>query len=157
MTGKLLPVKLRIGRLPPPPTNPPWIWAKVWARVRVGGNLIGGNFPCTVLNARKHLQSSHSFMVNVLIWQFCNSNYSYSLITVIFLEENICKHLHLQGRLSKKLLSPNSWNSCSFFLYIDEYKFTIENKKKQEKDILQTSKHLRMPGTNLKTIKFNNI
>ena len=30
-------------------------------------NLTECNFPCTVLNARKHLQSFHSFMVNVLI------------------------------------------------------------------------------------------
>ena len=29
--------------------------------------------------------------------------------------------------------------------------------KKQKKDIHQASRHLRMPGTNLKTIKFNNI
>ena len=29
--------------------------------------------------------------------------------------------------------------------------------KKTKKDIHQASKHLRMPGTNLKTIKFNNI
>ena len=29
--------------------------------------------------------------------------------------------------------------------------------KKQKEDIHQASRHLRMPGTNLKTIKFNNI
>ena len=32
----------------------------------------------TVLHAQKHLQLSHSFMVNVLIWQFSSSNCSYS-------------------------------------------------------------------------------
>ena len=41
------------------------------AILRGGG---GGHFPCTLLNARKHLQSFHSFMVNVLIWQFHNNN-----------------------------------------------------------------------------------
>ena len=40
----------------------------------------------TVLNAQKHLQPSHSFMVNVLIWQFYNRNCSYSLSIAIFLE-----------------------------------------------------------------------
>ena len=43
------------------------------------------------------------------------------------------------------------------FLYISEYKFTIENKNEQKKFIHQTSKHLRMPGMKLKTIKFNYI
>ena len=33
----------------------------------------------------------------------------------------------------------------------------LKIKKKQKKDIHQASRHLRMPGTNLKTIKFNNI
>ena len=37
-----------------------------------------------------------------------------------------------------------------------EYKFTVGNKK-TKKDIHQAPRHLRMPGTNLKTIKFNNI
>ena len=37
-----------------------------------------------LFNARKHLQSSHSFMVNVFIWQFHNSNCSCPLWTVIF-------------------------------------------------------------------------
>ena len=31
----------------------------------------------------------------------------------------------------------------------------LKIKKKQKKDIHQASRHLRMPGTNLKTIKFN--
>ena len=42
----------------------------------------------------------------------------------------------------------------TFFFYV--YKFTAENKK-TKKDIHQASRNLRMPGTNLKTIKFNNI
>ena len=42
-------------------------------------------------------------------------------------------------------------------LYIYIYIFTIENKTKTKKDIHKASKHLRMRGTNLKTIKFNNI
>ena len=45
---------------------------------------------------------------------------------------------------------------CSFFVFFYEYKFTVENKK-TKKDIHQPSRNLRMPGTNLKTIKFNNI
>ena len=51
---------------------------------------------------------------------------------------------------------PFTWCTNANFLYIYKYKFTIENKK-TKKDIHQASKHLRMPGTNLKTIKFNNI
>ena len=43
-----------------------------------------------------------------------------------------------------------------FFYYYYEYKFSIENKK-TKKDIHQGSRNLRMPGTNLKTIKLNNI
>ena len=42
------------------------------------------------------------------------------------------------------------------FIFLYEYKFRIENKK-TKKDIHQASKHLRIPGTNLKTITFNNI
>ena len=42
-------------------------------------------------------------------------------------------------------------------LYIYEYKFAVENKNKTKKDIHQASKHLRMPGTKLKTVKFRNI
>ena len=95
------------------------------ARDRVGDNLTGSNFPCTVLNARKHFQNFHSFMVNVLIWQFHNSNCSYSLITVIFYKSN-CKHLYLQMRLwkatfSKELLFRSTYslnflsNYCSFW------------------------------------------
>ena len=38
------------------------------------------------------------------------------------------------------------------YIYLYEYKFTVENKK-AKKDIHQTSKHLMMPGTNLKAIK----
>ena len=41
----------------------------------------------TVLNAEKHLQRSHSFMMNVLIWQFHNSDCKYSLSIVNVLEE----------------------------------------------------------------------
>ena len=54
----------------------------------------------TVLNVWKHLQLSHFFMVNVLIWQFHNSNCSYSLCIVNFFK--------LQGWLSEQLLSPKS-------------------------------------------------
>ena len=46
------------------------------------------------------------------------------------------------------------FNYYYYFFY--EYKFTVENGK-TKKDIHQASRHLRMPGTNLKTIKFNNI
>ena len=88
----------RIRKIAPPPPirkivrlspNKFPLWVKV--RVRVRGNLPGGNFPddhfpCSVLNARKHLQSSHSLMVNVLIWQFHNGDCSYLLCTVNFLE-----------------------------------------------------------------------
>ena len=42
------------------------------------------------------------------------------------------------------------------YIYIYENKFTVKNKK-IKKDIRQAPKHLRMRGTNLKTIKFNNI
>ena len=42
----------------------------------------------SVVNARKHLQSSHSFKVNLLIWQF-GINCSYSLRIVSFLEEQL--------------------------------------------------------------------
>ena len=42
-------------------------------------------------------------------------------------------------------------------IFLHEYTFTVENKKNKKKDIHQASKHLRIPGTNLKTIKFNNI
>ena len=44
-----------------------------------------------------------------------------------------------------------------YYFYIYEYKFTIENEKKTKKDIHQASKQLRIPGTNIKNIKFNNI
>ena len=47
------------------------------------------------------------------------------------------------------------YDDGKWFLFY-EYKFTVENKK-TKKDIHQASRHLRMPGTNLKTIKFNNI
>ena len=43
-----------------------------------------------------------------------------------------------------------------FFFFIYEYKFTDENKK-TKKDIHQASINLRMPATNLKTIKLNDI
>ena len=44
-------------------------------------------------------------------------------------------------------------NKCSEkFFFKHEYKFTIENKNEQKKNIHQASKHLRVPGTNLKTI-----
>ena len=49
----------------------------------------------------------------------------------------------------------NYIDTSNFFFFYD-YKFTVENKK-TKKDIHQASRHLRMPGTNLKTIKFNNI
>ena len=89
--------KMRLVKLPPescPPTNSPRVRLRVWVRVRVGGNSSGGkflgdNFPCTMLNARKHLHYAHSFMVNVLIWQSHNRNCSYSLSTVNFLEEKL--------------------------------------------------------------------
>ena len=108
--------KLPNRRLPP---NKP-------SRFGLGfGQSYGGNFPCIVLNVRKHLQSFNSFMVNVLIWQFHNSNCSYSLITVIFYKSN-CKHLYLQMRLwkatfSKELLFRSTYslnflsNYCSFW------------------------------------------
>ena len=56
---------------------------------------------------------------------------------------------------------PETWFaghivSSFFFFFFCEDKFTIENKK-TKKDIHQASRNLRMPGTNLKTIKFNNI
>ena len=41
-------------------------------------------------------------------------------------------------------------------IFFYEYKFTIENKK-TKKDIHEPFRHLRIPGTNLKTINFNNI
>ena len=47
-------------------------------------------------------------------------------------------------------------NFLSYPFFIYEYKFTVGNKN-TKKDIHQASRHLRMPGTNLKTIKFNNI
>ena len=40
----------------------------------------------TVLNAQEHLQRSHSFIVNVLIWQFLNSSCSFFSIWVFFHE-----------------------------------------------------------------------
>ena len=43
----------------------------------------------TVLNDCKHLQRFHSFMVNVLIWQFHNSNFKYSFSIVNVLEEQL--------------------------------------------------------------------
>ena len=51
--------------------------------------------------------------------------------------------------------TPHKSLSVKFFFY--KHKFTVENKKnKTKKDIRQTSRHLRIPGTNLKIIKFNN-
>ena len=43
-----------------------------------------------------------------------------------------------------------------YILYIYIYESTVENKK-AKKDIHQASNPLRMPGTNSKTVKFNNI
>ena len=42
-----------------------------------------------VLNVRMHLQSSRSFLVKMLIWQFHNSNCSYVLNKVNFLEKQL--------------------------------------------------------------------
>ena len=53
------------------------------------------------------------------------------------------------------LIETNQQININFFIY--EYKFTIENKQKTKKDIHQASKHLSMPGTNLRTSKFNDI
>ena len=47
------------------------------------------------------------------------------------------------------------YHSIFFFLMNINLQFKIKTKTK--KDIHQASRHLRMPGTNLKTIKFNNI
>ena len=57
VTGKLPPVKLAPGRLPPPQQILPWVSVMVWVRVRVGGNLPGaifqgGNFPSTPCQSR---------------------------------------------------------------------------------------------------------
>ena len=44
------------------------------------------------------------------------------------------------------------------YIYIYIYiNLQLKIKQKTKKDIQQVSKHLRIPGTNLKTIKFNNI
>ena len=137
MTGKLPSVKLPpwSENCPPwncptedcPLTNPaPWIWVRVRTRVRVGGNLMEGSFSCTVLNARKHLQSSHSVMLNVIIWQFHNSNCSYSLIAAIFLEEELqtfvlAKVTFGKATFSKEVLFRSTYslnflsNYCSFW------------------------------------------
>ena len=46
----------------------------------------------------------------------------------------------------------------NLFIYLFyEYKFTVENNNNKKKDIHQASRYLRMPGTNLNTIKFSNI
>ena len=42
-----------------------------------------------VLNEQRHLQSFQSFLINVLILQFHNSNCSYSISKVNFLEEQL--------------------------------------------------------------------
>ena len=55
----------------------------------------------------------------------------------------------------QKSMVKSMLRNSSIFLH--EYKFTVENKKNKKKDIHQASKHLRISGTNLKTIKFNNI
>ena len=56
----------------------------------------------------------------------------------------------------RKRMVKSMLRNSSIFLH--EYQFTVENKNKnKKKDIHQASKHLRIPGTNLKTIKFNNI
>ena len=60
-----------------------------------------------VLNARKYLKPPHCLLVNVLICNF-NSNCSYSLSVVNFLEEQL-QTLHLQGWLSEQLLSLKNW------------------------------------------------
>ena len=59
---------------------------------------------------------------------------------------NLVRHLDNIG------LDKSLFYVCFFY----EYKFTVENKK-TKKDIHQASRHLRMSGTNLETIKFNNI
>ena len=55
-----------------------------------------------------------------------------------------------------RLFFTNFYNYVFFFFFFYEYIFTVENKK-TKKDIHEASRHLRMPGRNLKTIKFNNI
>ena len=141
MTGKLPPVKLPswsencpLGHCstedcPPRPTSPvPWIWVRVWASVRVAGQSYWGNFPCTVSNARKHLQSSHSFMLNVLIWKFHNSNCSYLIITAIFFRRAfvVASVTFRKAIFSEELLfrSTNSLNFlsnyCSFWEQLDD-------------------------------------
>ena len=42
-----------------------------------------------VLNEQRHLQSFQSFLINVLILQYHNSNCSYSISKVNFLEEQL--------------------------------------------------------------------
>ena len=57
------------------------------------------------------------------------------------------------GSLQQKFFA----NVFIFIIFFYEYKSTAVNKKKTKKDMHQASKHLRMPRTNLKTIKFNKI
>ena len=83
------------------------IWEKILRSCSFTGAYLFQRTSCsnfclksTVLNVWKHLQLSHIFMVNVLIWQFHNSNCSYSLCIVNFFK--------LQGWLSEQLLSPKS-------------------------------------------------
>ena len=51
------------------------------------------------------------------------------------------------------LIETNQHMNMTFF-YMNIY---LQMKIKKKKDLHQASKHLRMPGTNVKTIKFNNI
>ena len=64
VTGKLPPVKLHPGRLPPPATRP-WVRVRAWARVRVGGNLLGGNLPGgNFPSTGKNIHALHHYQIN---------------------------------------------------------------------------------------------
>ena len=70
------------------------------------------------------------------------------------------RHKNIYGmQILARLSSITHYQKIYIFFY--EYKFTVENKTKKKKTKKrhshQASRHLRMSGTNLKTIKFNNI
>ena len=123
--------------------------------------IIYSRFTCGEGKLCCNMKSPNIFFM--IVFQLCNrmslkKNKKYSIVAhwAEFSSSLERWKQHLRDKITKKFYYKDGVIRCSIAFFFYEYKFTVENKK-TKKDIHQASRHLRMPGSNLKTIKFKNI